>query len=149
MSQRTPSAWSPIAASVSTAAASAAAAYPERRDPVACVIDEPVQRVALRGTVEQPGPFGLLFSAKDRLFVAAPDGYLTQAADGDLADLEEGQTLRIAASFYVPAAWEPRTMAFTVRTADEIRELMSGNICRCGAYSNIIDAIADVAGITA
>jgi xanthine dehydrogenase YagT iron-sulfur-binding subunit len=23
---------------------------------------------------------------------------------------------------------------------------MSGNICRCGAYSNIIDAITDVAG---
>jgi xanthine dehydrogenase YagT iron-sulfur-binding subunit len=26
-------------------------------------------------------------------------------------------------------------------TADEIRELMSGNICRCGAYSNIVSAI--------
>lgn len=34
-------------------------------------------------------------------------------------------------------------------TADELRERMSGNICRCGAYSNIIDAIADVAGIRA
>jgi xanthine dehydrogenase YagT iron-sulfur-binding subunit len=30
--------------------------------------------------------------------------------------------------------------------ADEIRERMSGNICRCGAYSNIIEAIRDVAG---
>jgi xanthine dehydrogenase YagT iron-sulfur-binding subunit len=27
---------------------------------------------------------------------------------------------------------------------DEIRELMSGNICRCGAYPNIVDAIDDV-----
>jgi xanthine dehydrogenase YagT iron-sulfur-binding subunit len=27
------------------------------------------------------------------------------------------------------------------RSADEIRELMSGNICRCGAYRNIIAAI--------
>jgi xanthine dehydrogenase YagT iron-sulfur-binding subunit len=27
------------------------------------------------------------------------------------------------------------------RTADEIRELMSGNICRCGAYANIVAAI--------
>jgi xanthine dehydrogenase YagT iron-sulfur-binding subunit len=27
------------------------------------------------------------------------------------------------------------------RTADEIRELMSGNICRCGAYSQIVSAI--------
>jgi xanthine dehydrogenase YagT iron-sulfur-binding subunit len=31
-------------------------------------------------------------------------------------------------------------------TAAELRERMSGNICRCGAYSNIIDAIAEVAG---
>jgi len=29
-------------------------------------------------------------------------------------------------------------------TRDEIRELMSGNICRCGAYPNIVDAIEDV-----
>ena len=29
---------------------------------------------------------------------------------------------------------------------DEIRERMSGNICRCGAYSNIIEAITEVAG---
>jgi xanthine dehydrogenase YagT iron-sulfur-binding subunit len=31
-------------------------------------------------------------------------------------------------------------------TAAEIRERMSGNICRCGAYSNIVDAITEVAG---
>ena len=30
-------------------------------------------------------------------------------------------------------------------SAEEIRERMSGNICRCGAYSNIIEAIGDVA----
>lgn len=28
----------------------------------------------------------------------------------------------------------------------ELRERMSGNICRCGAYSNIIDAMTEVAG---
>jgi len=28
---------------------------------------------------------------------------------------------------------------------EEMRERMSGNICRCGAYSNILDAMADVA----
>jgi aerobic-type carbon monoxide dehydrogenase small subunit (CoxS/CutS family) len=27
------------------------------------------------------------------------------------------------------------------RSDDEIRELMSGNICRCGAYPNIVAAI--------
>ena len=30
-------------------------------------------------------------------------------------------------------------------TEDEIRELMSGNLCRCGAYANIVPAIAEVA----
>jgi xanthine dehydrogenase YagT iron-sulfur-binding subunit len=29
--------------------------------------------------------------------------------------------------------------------ADTIRERMSGNLCRCGAYPNIVDAIAAVA----
>ncbi|MDB5695339.1 MAG: aldehyde oxidoreductase 2Fe-2S subunit [Sphingomonas bacterium] len=31
-------------------------------------------------------------------------------------------------------------------TDTEIRERMSGNICRCGAYSNIAEAVAEVAG---
>lgn len=31
-------------------------------------------------------------------------------------------------------------------TDDEIRERMSGNLCRCGAYNGILDAIRDVAG---
>jgi xanthine dehydrogenase YagT iron-sulfur-binding subunit len=29
---------------------------------------------------------------------------------------------------------------------DEIRERMSGNLCRCGAYPNIVSAVADVYG---
>jgi xanthine dehydrogenase YagT iron-sulfur-binding subunit len=32
------------------------------------------------------------------------------------------------------------------RSADEIRELMSGNICRCGAYPNILAAIQQAMG---
>ncbi|HEY6735716.1 MAG TPA: (2Fe-2S)-binding protein [Roseiarcus sp.] len=32
------------------------------------------------------------------------------------------------------------------KSADEIRELMSGNICRCGAYPNIVAAIEQVVG---
>jgi xanthine dehydrogenase YagT iron-sulfur-binding subunit len=32
------------------------------------------------------------------------------------------------------------------RSDDEIREFMSGNLCRCGAYPNIVDAIKDAAG---
>jgi xanthine dehydrogenase YagT iron-sulfur-binding subunit len=34
-------------------------------------------------------------------------------------------------------------------TAAELRERMSGNICRCGAYSNIAEAITEVAGRSA
>jgi xanthine dehydrogenase YagT iron-sulfur-binding subunit len=29
---------------------------------------------------------------------------------------------------------------------DDVREYMSGNICRCGAYPNIVDAVCDVLG---
>ena len=32
----------------------------------------------------------------------------------------------------------------TAKTRDEIRESMSGNLCRCGAYTGIIDAIEEV-----
>ena len=32
------------------------------------------------------------------------------------------------------------------RTRDEIKEQMSGNLCRCGAYPNIVDAIESVLG---
>jgi xanthine dehydrogenase YagT iron-sulfur-binding subunit len=32
------------------------------------------------------------------------------------------------------------------KTADEIRELMSGNICRCGAHPNIVAAIQQAMG---
>ena len=33
------------------------------------------------------------------------------------------------------------------KTPEEIRELMSGNLCRCGAYVNIVAAIEEVVGI--
>jgi xanthine dehydrogenase YagT iron-sulfur-binding subunit len=32
------------------------------------------------------------------------------------------------------------------KTAEDIRELMSGNICRCGAYTNIVAAIQQAMG---
>jgi xanthine dehydrogenase YagT iron-sulfur-binding subunit len=34
-------------------------------------------------------------------------------------------------------------------SVDEMRERMSGNICRCGAYSNIMEAMTQVAGESA
>ena len=42
---------------------------------------------------------------------------------------------------YVTDDLRPRTIAFS---HDELRERMSGNLCRCGAYNGIVDAIADV-----
>ena len=32
-------------------------------------------------------------------------------------------------------------------TAEEIRERMSGNLCRCGAYVSIVQAVADAAAV--
>jgi xanthine dehydrogenase YagT iron-sulfur-binding subunit len=45
----------------------------------------------------------------------------------------------------VPSHVSPELTAAPQLTAAELRERMSGNICRCGAYSNIIDAIVEVA----
>ena len=42
---------------------------------------------------------------------------------------------------HVSAALDAKMQA----TPEEIRERMSGNICRCGAYSNIVEAITEVA----
>jgi xanthine dehydrogenase YagT iron-sulfur-binding subunit len=33
---------------------------------------------------------------------------------------------------------------FVTLDRDEVRERMSGNLCRCGAYNGIVDAISDV-----
>jgi xanthine dehydrogenase YagT iron-sulfur-binding subunit len=45
----------------------------------------------------------------------------------------------------IPSHVSPELNAAPQLTAAELRERMSGNICRCGAYSNIIDAIVEVA----
>jgi xanthine dehydrogenase YagT iron-sulfur-binding subunit len=52
-----------------------------------------------------------------------------------------------AASFDAPGAGAPtpaQLRALPISDA-EIRERMSGNICRCGAYSNIVAAVRRVA----
>jgi xanthine dehydrogenase YagT iron-sulfur-binding subunit len=46
----------------------------------------------------------------------------------------------------VPSHVSTDLMSKPQLTAPEIRERMSGNICRCAAYSNIVDAITEVAG---
>jgi xanthine dehydrogenase YagT iron-sulfur-binding subunit len=46
----------------------------------------------------------------------------------------------------IPSHVSADLMARPQATAAEFRERMSGNICRCGAYSNIVEAITEVAG---
>jgi xanthine dehydrogenase YagT iron-sulfur-binding subunit len=46
----------------------------------------------------------------------------------------------------IPSHVSADLMAQPELTDVELRERMSGNICRCAAYSNIIDAITEVAG---
>jgi xanthine dehydrogenase YagT iron-sulfur-binding subunit len=53
-----------------------------------------------------------------------------------LAEIDAGIPSHVSGDLSVP----PQV------TAAELRERMSGNICRCGAYSNIVDAITEVAG---
>jgi len=45
----------------------------------------------------------------------------------------------------VPSHVTADLVAKPLLSIDELRERMSGNICRCGAYSNIVEAITEVA----
>ena len=46
----------------------------------------------------------------------------------------------------LPSHVSPDLNVKPLLSAAEIRERMSGNICRCGAYSNILDAITEAGG---
>lgn len=46
----------------------------------------------------------------------------------------------------IPSHVSSDLIARSPTTSAEIRERMSGNICRCGAYSNIVEAIHEIAG---
>jgi xanthine dehydrogenase YagT iron-sulfur-binding subunit len=45
----------------------------------------------------------------------------------------------------VPSHVTDNLIADPLLSNDEIRERMSGNLCRCGAYSNILEAMTEVA----
>ncbi|HEY6126139.1 MAG TPA: aldehyde dehydrogenase iron-sulfur subunit PaoA [Steroidobacteraceae bacterium] len=66
-------------------------------------------------------------------------GYCTPgqicSAVGVLAEIKQG----------IPSHATADLNATAQATPAEIRERMSGNLCRCGAYSNIVDAITEVA----
>ncbi|KRG40945.1 aldehyde oxidoreductase [Stenotrophomonas panacihumi] len=67
-------------------------------------------------------------------------GYCTAgqicSAVGMLAEWRDGMPSHVSASL----------TGKTPLDASELRERMSGNLCRCGAYSNIAEAIGEVAG---
>jgi xanthine dehydrogenase YagT iron-sulfur-binding subunit len=46
----------------------------------------------------------------------------------------------------IPSHVQEDITATPVASNMEMRERMSGNICRCGAYSNIAEAMAEIAG---
>jgi xanthine dehydrogenase YagT iron-sulfur-binding subunit len=46
----------------------------------------------------------------------------------------------------IPSHVSADLLAPSEATPAELRERMSGNICRCGAYSNIVEAMTEVAG---
>ena len=70
-------------------------------------------------------------------------GYCTPgqicSAVGVLQEIEQG----------IPSHVSGDLTARPLVSAAELRERMSGNICRCGAYSNIVEAITEVAGVKA
>jgi xanthine dehydrogenase YagT iron-sulfur-binding subunit len=67
-------------------------------------------------------------------------GYCTPgqicSAVGTLAEIKAG----------IPSHVSVDITAIQKPTSEEIKERMSGNICRCGAYSNILEAIQEVSG---
>jgi xanthine dehydrogenase YagT iron-sulfur-binding subunit len=67
-------------------------------------------------------------------------GYCTSgqicSAVAALAEIKAGVPSHVTADLVAPAQFNEA----------ELRERMSGNICRCGAYSNIVEAVTEVAG---
>jgi xanthine dehydrogenase YagT iron-sulfur-binding subunit len=93
-------------------------------------------------TIEGLGEPGALHPLQDA-FVrhdAYQCGYCTPgqicSAAGLLAEVEAGWASHATDDLSAPAL-----------NRAEIAERMSGNLCRCSAYPNIVDAIAEVAGI--
>ncbi|WP_423200566.1 Aldehyde dehydrogenase iron-sulfur subunit [Cupriavidus sp. H19C3] len=88
------------------------------------------------GTPQQPHPMQRAFVKHD----GYQCGYCTPgqicSAVAVLDEIRAGIPSHVSASL---TARPPLSEA-------EIRERMSGNICRCGAYSNIVEAIVEVAG---
>ncbi|MFF7177069.1 2Fe-2S iron-sulfur cluster-binding protein [Streptomyces sp. NPDC008121] len=96
-------------------------------------------------TVEGLGADGLLHPVQESFVArdALQCGYCTPgqicSAVGMLGEAAEGHP-----SLVTPPD-RPSEGGPAALDAEEIRERMSGNLCRCGAYPNIVDAIEEVA----
>ncbi|WP_326807981.1 MULTISPECIES: 2Fe-2S iron-sulfur cluster-binding protein [unclassified Streptomyces] len=92
------------------------------------------------GDEEKPHPLQDAFVERD----AFQCGYCTSgqlcSAVGMLAEASCGHPSHVTP----PHLLERADGAPAELTREEIRERMSGNICRCGAYPHIVDAIEDV-----
>lgn len=87
------------------------------------------------GSVEDPHPLQTAFIEHDGLQC----GYCTPgqvcAAAAMLREIEAGVPSYVTADLTAPA----------LLSREEVRERMSGNLCRCGAHNGIVDAILQVA----
>jgi xanthine dehydrogenase YagT iron-sulfur-binding subunit len=87
------------------------------------------------GTAEEPHPLQAAFIEHDGLQC----GYCTPgqicAAVAMLREIEAGEPSYVTADLEAAAPL----------SRDEIRERMSGNLCRCGAHNGIVDAILQIA----
>jgi xanthine dehydrogenase YagT iron-sulfur-binding subunit len=88
------------------------------------------------GSADDPSPLQKAFVAHDGLQC----GYCTPgqicAATAMLDEFEAG----------LPSYISPDLATAPSLSREEVRERMSGNLCRCGAHNGIVDAILEVAG---
>lgn len=88
------------------------------------------------GSAENPHPLQRAFIEHDGLQC----GYCTPgqvcAAAAMLREIDAGLPSYVTADLTAPV----------VLSREEVRERMSGNLCRCGAHNGIVDAILQVAG---
>lgn len=97
--------------------------------------DDEVTTIEGLGTPETPSPLQQAFLEHDGFQC----GYCTPGQICSATALLE----EIAANW--PSDASGSLVDTIPLTDDEIRERMSGNLCRCGAYANIVAAIRDVA----
>ncbi len=87
------------------------------------------------GSADSPHPLQLAFIEHDGFQC----GYCTPgqvcAAAAMLREIEAGVPSYVTADLTAPV----------LVTREEVRERMSGNLCRCGAHNGIVDAILEVA----